>query len=286
MRKKRRHITIEYLCTERRPISLIVAVLSFIAAAAYLVYACVCAFGIDNVKDAVKGLWGFKYVANVGLYTLFSVLGIVLFFVLGLYRGLMGYFYLKTYKGDPSFYKARRWDTILFSGLSLVMSAVYFAVYSSEGFSLPFMSDGVTLCAAVLYLLFCALPLLERLICFFWAKTSGRTFEDVPTKEDIAEELEADAEMSVRTAGVDCSDLPLSDGKKSGEKTTGEKSTSEKTTSEKFGNAAVKSHSEKKSGDKPSGGVSRREEERITRDYGKAAGRLARKFKEVDDDDD
>lgn len=264
-RKRRRNITIEYLCTERRPLSLIVAALSFAVAIAYFVYACVCAFGIDNVKDAVKGLWGFKYVANVGLYTLFSILGIVLFFVLGLYRGLMGYFYLKTYKGDPAFYKARRWDIVLFSGLSLVMSVIYFVVYSNDGFSLPFISKGVTLCAAVLYLVFCTLPLIERLICFIWAKTSGKTFEtEVPTKENIAEELETDADMSVRSAGVKVFDPVTASGNQ----------------------PAKTERAAEKIKTKMSEGVSREEEERITRNYGKAAGRFAKKFKEFDDDDD
>ena len=81
--------TLEYLCTRRRIVSFVVAVLSAAAAVGYVVYAGVCAFNIDKVKETMKGLWGFQFVASVGLYTLFSVLGIILFSVLGLYRALM-----------------------------------------------------------------------------------------------------------------------------------------------------------------------------------------------------
>lgn len=95
-----------YMCTKRRPLSLIVAVLSAVLAVGCLGYAIYCAFNIDNVKSAVENMWGLAYLAKVGLYTFFSILGIVLFGVLGLYRGMLCYFYCKTFKCDADFFKA------------------------------------------------------------------------------------------------------------------------------------------------------------------------------------
>lgn len=161
-RKNRFRKTLEYLCARRRILSFVVAVLSAAAAVGYVVYAGVCAFNIDKVKETMKGLWGFQFVASVGLYTLFSVLGIILFSVLGLYRALMCYFYYKLYRGSVDFYRERGKDIFLFSALSFVMAGVYFFLYYKDGVTMPYLGKGGSLTAAIIYLLFGGLPIAEK----------------------------------------------------------------------------------------------------------------------------
>lgn len=255
--------TMEYLCTRKRILSFIVGILSVAVAAAYIVLSVACAFNIDNVKESVKGLWGLKYIANVGLYTLFSVLGIILFFVLGLYRGMMSYFYFKLYSADVKFYKERLSGIILFSAFSLVLSGGYFFLYAKEGFSFPFLTKGVLLTGAIVYLIFGVVPLMERIICSSVVRAMEKeNLGKVPVKEEIFDELETDADKEAKKAEF-----------KNG------KTVSPAKTEETGGESADKKADE---GDI----FDHSEEDRITRNYGKAAGRLARKFKDIDDDED
>lgn len=257
--------TMEYLCTRKRILSLIVGILSVAVAAAYIVLSVACIFNIDNVKESVKGLWGFKYIANVGLYTLFSVLGIILFFVLGLYRGMMSYFYFKIYGGDVKFYKERLRDIILFSAFSLVMVGIYFFLYAKDGFSFPFLTSGVLLTGAIVYLIFAIVPVIERIICSSVVKAMEReSRKKVPVKEEIFDELETDAEKEVQKTMF-----------KNGRAEVIPKSAE---TSEK--------DDKNKENEELNDVFDHSEEDRITKNYGKAAGRLARKFKDIDDDED
>lgn len=271
----------EYLCTRRRIISFIVAVLSAAAAVGYVVYAGVCAFNIDKVKETMKGLWGFQFVASVGLYTLFSILGIILFSVLGLYRALMCYFYYKLYKSNVDFYKERGKDIFLFSAFSFVMAGVYFFLYYKEGVTMPYLGKGGSLTAAIFYLLFGALPIVEKIVCDITVKTMKKERgAKVPKMDDIEEELEADAELSALSVfGQTKGDI----GGKDDRNDRGEKLSAENTSE----------HIAKKSESKPETKKTDEEdifdtaeEERITKSYGRAAGRLARRMKEMDDEDD
>ncbi len=255
--------TMEYLCTRKRILSFLVGILSVAVAAAYIVLSVACIFNIDNVKESVKGLWGFNYIANVGLYTLFSVLGIIMFFVLGLYRGMMSYFYFKLYSGDVKFYKERLRDIVLFSAFSFVMSGAYFFLYAKNGFSFPFLTSGVLLTGAIIYLVFGIVPLAERIVCSSVVRAMEKeSLGKVPVKEEIFDELETDADKEAKKAMF-----------KNG------KTASPAKTEETGGGSADKKADE---GDI----FDHSEEDRITRNYGKAAGRLARKFKDIDDDDD
>ena len=271
----------EYLCTRRRIISFIVAVLSAAAAVGYVVYAGVCAFNIDKVKETMKGLWGFQFVASVGLYTLFSILGIILFSVLGLYRALMCYFYYKLYKSNVDFYKERGKDIFLFSAFSFVMAGVYFFLYYKEGVTMPYLGKGGSLTAAIFYLLFGALPIVEKIVCDITVKTMKKERgAKVPKMDDIEEELEADAELSALSVfGQTKGDIGGNDDRND----RGEKLSAENTSE----------HIAKKSESKPETKKTDEEdifdtaeEERITKSYGRAAGRLARRMKEMDDEDD
>ena len=283
-RKNRFRKTLEYLCARRRILSFVVAVLSAAAAVGYVVYAGVCAFNIDKVKETMKGLWGFQFVASVGLYTLFSVLGIILFSVLGLYRALMCYFYYKLYRGSVDFYRERGKDIFLFSALSFVMAGVYFFLYYKDGVTMPYLGKGGSLTAAIIYLLFGGLPIAEKIVCDITVKIMKKeSGAKVPKKDDIEEELETDADLSAMSlfgrtkgdigadcdCGNDCDDAKenLSVGKSSeyAAKKAEDKSAAKKVAAEEDFTA---------------------EEERITKSYGRAAGRLARRMKEMDDEDD
>lgn len=289
-RKNRFRKTLEYLCARRRILSFVVAVLSAAAAVGYVVYAGVCAFNIDKVKETMKGLWGFQFVASVGLYTLFSVLGIILFSVLGLYRALMCYFYYKLYRGSVDFYRERGKDIFLFSALSFVMAGVYFFLYYKDGVTMPYLGKGGSLTAAIIYLIFGGLPIAEKIVCDITVKIMKKeSGAKVPKKDDIEEELETDADLSAMSlfgrtkgdigadcdygndcdCGNDCDDAKenLSVGKSSeyAAKKAEDKSVAKKVAAEEDITA---------------------EEERITKSYGRAAGRLARRMKEMDDEED
>lgn len=283
-RKNRFRKTLEYLCARRRILSFVVAVLSAAAAVGYVVYAGVCAFNIDKVKETMKGLWGFQFVASVGLYTLFSVLGIILFSVLGLYRALMCYFYYKLYRGSVDFYRERGKDIFLFSALSFVMAGVYFFLYYKDGVTMPYLGKGGSLTAAIIYLIFGGLPIAEKIVCDITVKIMKKeSGAKVPKKDDIEEELETDADLSAMSLfgrtkgdiGADCDYGNDRDDKK-----------------ENLSVGKSSEYAAKKAEDKP---VAKKvaaeeditaEEERITKSYGRAAGRLARRMKEMDDEED
>lgn len=289
-RKNRFRKTLEYLCARRRILSFVVAVLSAAAAVGYVVYAGVCAFNIDKVKETMKGLWGFQFVASVGLYTLFSVLGIILFSVLGLYRALMCYFYYKLYKGSVDFYRERGKDIFLFSALSFVMAGVYFFLYYKDGVTMPYLGKGGSLTAAIIYLIFGGLPIAEKIVCDITVKIMKKeSGAKVPKKDDIEEELETDADLSAmslfgRTKGDIGTDCDCGNDCDYGNDCDD--------TKENLSVVKSSEYAAKKAEDKP---VAKKvaaeedftaEEERITKSYGRAAGRLARRMKEMDDEDD
>lgn len=248
-----------YLCTKRRPISLIVAVLSAVLALGCAVYAVYCAFNIDNVKSAVENMWGLAYLAKVGLYTFFSILGIVLFGVLGIYRGMLCYFYGKTFKGDAEFFKARCFETIIFSLFAFVMAGAFMFVWSNEKFKLPFLTGVTPLVAACLYLAAGILPLIERIICVpVAAKVDKNNREKVPQKDDITEELERDAEdKALKAVGKGKNNIA---------------------TSNKQAKIEEKANEESE--------LIAESDEVLAKKYGKAAARLAGKFREMDEDDE
>lgn len=289
-RKNRFRKTLEYLCARRRILSFVVAVLSAAVAVGYVVYAGVCAFNIDKVKETMKGLWGFQFVASVGLYTLFSVLGIILFSVLGLYRALMCYFYYKLYKGSVDFYRERGKDIFLFSALSFVMAGVYFFLYYKDGVTMPYLGKGGSLTAAIIYLLFGGLPIAEKIVCDITVKIMKKeSGAKVPKKDDIEEELETDADLSAmslfgRTKGDIGADCDYGNDCDCGN--------DRDDTKENLSVGKSSEYAAKKAEDKPAAKKvaaeedTTAEEERITKSYGRAAGRLARRMKEMDDEED
>lgn len=289
-RKNRFRKTLEYLCARRRILSFVVAVLSAAAAVGYVVYAGVCAFNIDKVKETMKGLWGFQFVASVGLYTLFSVLGIILFSVLGLYRALMCYFYYKLYRGSVDFYRERGKDIFLFSALSFVMAGVYFFLYYKDGVTMPYLGKGGSLTAAIIYMLFGGLPIAEKIVCDITVKIMKKeSGAKVPKKDDIEEELETDADLSAmslfgRTKGDIGADRDCGNDRDYGNDRDDKK---ENLSVGKSSEYAAKKAEDKSAAKKVAAEEDiTAEEERITKSYGRAAGRLARRMKEMDDEED
>lgn len=289
-RKNRFRKTLEYLCARRRILSFVVAVLSAAAAVGYVVYAGVCAFNIDKVKETMKGLWGFQFVASVGLYTLFSVLGIILFSVLGLYRALMCYFYYKLYRGSVDFYRERGKDIFLFSALSFVMAGVYFFLYYKDGVTMPYLGKGGSLTAAIIYLLFGGLPIAEKIVCDITVKIMKKeSGAKVPKKDDIEEELETDADLSAmslfgRTKGDIGADCDYGNDCDCG---NDRDDTKENLSVVKSSEYAAKKAEDKSAAKKVAAEEDiTAEEERITKSYGRAAGRIARRMKEMDDEED
>ena len=289
-RKNRFRKALEYLCARRRILSFVVAVLSAAVAVGYVVYAGVCAFNIDKVKETMKGLWGFQFVASVGLYTLFSVLGIILFSVLGLYRALMCYFYYKLYRGSVDFYRERGKDIFLFSALSFVMAGVYFFLYYKDGVTMPYLGKGGSLTAAIIYLLFGGLPIAEKIVCDITVKIMKKeSGAKVPKKDDIEEELETDADLSAmslfgRTKGDIGADCDCGNDCDYGNDRDDAK---ENLSVGKSSEYAAKKAEDKSAAKKVAAEEDiTAEEERITKSYGRAAGRLARRMKEMDDEED
>lgn len=292
-RKNRFRKTLEYLCARRRILSFVVAVLSAAAAVGYVVYAGVCAFNIDKVKETMKGLWGFQFVASVGLYTLFSVLGIILFSVLGLYRALMCYFYYKLYRGSVDFYRERGKDIFLFSALSFVMAGVYFFLYYKDGVTMPYLGKGGSLTAAIIYLIFGGLPIAEKIVCDITVKIMKKeSGAKVPKKDDIEEELETDADLSAmslfgRTKGDIGADCDCGNDRDDTKENLSVVKSSEYAAKKAEDKPAAKKAEDKSAAKKVAAEEDiTAEEERITKSYGRAAGRLARRMKEMDDEED
>ena len=108
----------------------------------------------------------------------------------------------------------------------------------------------------------------------------------VPKRDDIEDELEADADLSAMSAfGQAKSDIAYKDDHRD----RAEKIPAENTPAENIPERAAKKAEDKSATKKVSAEedvFDTTEEERITKNYGKAAGRLARRLKEMDEYDE
>lgn len=199
------------LFTKRKIISLACSILSLAVAVGYFVYTAMCVFNIDTVKkvmsDTADGLWGFQLIKYAGLNLIFSVLGIMLFGIFGLYRLLMTYYYFKIFRGKAEFYKSQRKETILFSVLSLVMVAVYGFLYSDEKITMPFVKNDGALAMFIVYLVLAFLPIVEMVgnAITIAIENKKRKKEEVPDKDKIAKEIDElaakNAELAAKGEG-------------------------------------------------------------------------------------
>lgn len=184
------------LFTKRKIISLMCSILSLAVAVGYFVYTAMCGFNIDTVTkamgDTADGLWGFKLIKYASLNLIFSVLGIMLFAIFGLYRLLMAYYYFKIYRGKEDFYKSQRKETILFSVLSLVMVVVYGILYSNEKITMPFVKNEGVLAMLIVYIILALLPIVEMVGNAITIAIENRIKKkgEIPDKDKIAKEID------------------------------------------------------------------------------------------------
>ena len=194
------------LFTKRKIISLICSILSLAVAVGYFVYTAMCGFNIDTVTkvmgDTADGLWGFQLIKYASLNLIFSVLGIILFAIFGLYRILMAYYYFKIFKGKEDFYKSQRKETVLFSVLSLVMVVVYGILYSNEKITMPFVKNEGVLAMLIVYMVLALLPLVEMVgnAITIAIENKKKKKDEVPDKDKIAKEIDELAEKNAELA--------------------------------------------------------------------------------------
>ena len=184
------------LFTKWKIISLTCSILSLAVAVGYFVYTAMCGFNIDTVTkamgDTADGLWGFKLIKYASLNLIFSVLGIMLFAIFGLYRLLMAYYYFKIYRGKEDFYKSQRKETILFSVLSLVMVVVYGILYSNEKITMPFVKNEGVLAMLIVYIILALLPIVEMVGNAITIAIENRIKKkgEIPDKDKIVKEID------------------------------------------------------------------------------------------------
>lgn len=206
------------LFTKRKIISLVCSILSLAVAVGYFVYTAMCGFNIDTVTkvmgDTADGLWGFQLIKYASLNLIFSVLGIMLFAIFGLYRVLMAYYYFKIFKGKEDFYKSQRKETILFSVLSLVMVVVYGILYSNEKITMPFVKNEGVLAMLIVYIVLALLPIVEMVgnAITIAIENKKKKKDEVPDKDKIAKEID---ELAARNA-----ELAKSGGEETKEETS------------------------------------------------------------------
>ncbi len=219
-KKKKHNIgkAIASLFTKRKIISLICSILSLAVAVGYFVYTAMCGFNIDTVTkvmgDTADGLWGFQLIKYASLNLIFSVLGIMLFAIFGLYRVLMAYYYFKVYKGKEDFYKSQRKETVLFSVLSLAMVVVYGILYSNEKITMPFVKNDGVLAMLIVYIFLALLPIVEMVgnAITIAIENKKKKKDEVPDKDKIAKEID---ELAVKNA-----ELAKSGGEETKEETS------------------------------------------------------------------
>ena len=206
------------LFTKRKIISLVCSILSLAVAVGYFVYTAMCGFNIDTVTkvmgDTADGLWGFQLIKYASLNLIFSVLGIMLFAIFGLYRVLMAYYYFKIFKGKEDFYKSQRKETVLFSVLSLVMVVVYGILYSNEKITMPFVKNEGVLAMLIVYIVLALLPIVEMVgnAITIAIENKKKKKDEVPDKDKIAKEID---ELAARNA-----ELAKSGGEETKEETS------------------------------------------------------------------
>ena len=206
------------LFTKRKIISLICSTLSLAVAVGYFVYTAMCGFNIDTVTkvmgDTADGLWGFQLIKYASLNLIFSVLGIMLFAIFGLYRVLMAYYYFKIFKGKQDFYKSQRKETVLFSVLSLLMVVVYGILYSNEKITMPFVKNEGVLAMLIVYIVLALLPIVEMVgnAITIAIENKKKKKDEVPDKDKIAKEID---ELAARNA-----ELAKSGGEETKEETS------------------------------------------------------------------
>ena len=191
---------------KKKHLSLLTSIISLFAIMAYavlcLLFILRVASGKEFVPQVEKSFWLYEVLqrlSKAGFNMFFSIIGIILSVILITYRSALAYFYVKVYKGDADFYKARKSEIIFFSILAGGVSFIvcWFYVNSTV---IPPEFKPIMLVLFVIYILLCALPVVELVIDSVTNEISGVTTDKVPSKEDIVEELDELADETVEKA--------------------------------------------------------------------------------------
>lgn len=151
----------------RRILSLITAVNSFVIAAAYFFACVIFAVKFNDVLDFNSGvfenLFGVELLKAAGINAFVAVTGILLSFALGLYRVGVGYYYIKVSRGDDTFYMQREKGVIGCSvGSFIVLIAYKFLVGGLKGYAPSLLPFAIVVIA--LYAVGILLPMIELVL--------------------------------------------------------------------------------------------------------------------------
>ncbi|MBO4323366.1 MAG: hypothetical protein J5836_01770 [Clostridia bacterium] len=155
------------------------------------------------ISDTTDDLAGIKLIAYAGLSYLVAILGIIICGALAGYRGMLGYYYVKTSISDERFYAERKKGYIGFSVLSaLMLAALIVAYFAFDGSAYKTVLTALV-ALIVDYSLLIAVPLIERRIVGFLSKrhkkapvVSAEKFD----KDKITQELDALADVTANLA--------------------------------------------------------------------------------------
>lgn len=190
---------------KRKYLSLVCSILSIVIAVTFVVLAVVLIFrmanGVEYTPPEQEGIWlveVFARIKQAGFTVFFTILGILLAVILITYRCMLAYFYLKLFRSDEKFYRARLGENVFFA----IISGVAIIVFGVLGFGAktaiaPELIPLIII-FMVLYCLAFIIPFTEILIVQI-SKTSTKAKPVVvaPTKDDILDELD---ELADKTA--------------------------------------------------------------------------------------
>ena len=201
---------------KKKFLSLITAALSLVATALYSVMTALLsvrlADGEKFIPEVTGDVWFVEVINRIskaGFNVFFTIMAIVLFVVLALYRIMMAYFHFKVFSGDEEFYRERIKDNVLYAFLSVVVLAVFSWVYSVGTNLLPPEIIPLVLVLIIIYALIATLPIMEIVIFVVVSKLKTEKVETVPTREDILEELNDLADITAAEMVGEMEDLEI-----------------------------------------------------------------------------
>ena len=182
---------------KRKKISLVCATLSLLVAMIYVMLTFILlarAVGAKAyVPTAESDLWiiqVLKRLKQTSFNLFFSVMGIVLCFVLAVYRLAIAYFYNKVSKSDETFYKARLGEIVLYSVLSgVVIGVTAWLNFGIKG-ALPKEVEPFIMALFPCYILLCILPILEIALVFIAKVAVVKKEQAILTKDGVVNELD------------------------------------------------------------------------------------------------
>lgn len=189
----------------KRVLSFITAILSFLTAAAFACAAIIFIIWFSAVLDfnnsALKNEFGFDLIKSAGINAFIAITGILLSFALCLFKILTGYYYIKVSAGDKLFFMQREKGTIGFCFLSALMTIFFISSVCAVKSLKPYA--WIIILFATLYLLQTILPVIEIVVFEIRDKKERANKADiaeiVPTEENVKNELESEAQTTIES---------------------------------------------------------------------------------------